>query len=59
MIKKKPIDRNGHVVNIGSALKRNDAWDTIVRIDEKTEQVWYKNGGFNWFEEMKNFVQFS
>ena len=59
MIKKQPIDRNGHLVNVGSSLMRNQEWDTIIRIDENTEQVWYKNGGFNWFEEMKNFVQFS
>ncbi|UNM96898.1 hypothetical protein MMG00_03335 [Ignatzschineria rhizosphaerae] len=59
MIKKQPIDRNGHLVNVGSSLMRNQEWDTIIRIDENTEQVWYKKGGFNWFEEMKNFVQFS
>ena len=45
--------------NIGGSLMRNEEWDTIVRIDEHTEQVWYKNGGFNWFEEMKNFTQYS
>lgn len=59
MIKKQPIDRNGHVVNVGGSLMRNEKWDTIIRIDEDTQQVWYKAGGFNWFEEMKNFVQFS
>ena len=59
MIKKQPIDRNGHVVDVGNLLMRNEQWDTIIRIDKNTEQVWYKGGGFNWFEEMKHFVQFS
>lgn len=58
MIKKQPVDRNGHIVNVGGSLMRNEKWDTIIRIDENTEQVWYKSGGFNWFEEMKKFVQF-
>ncbi len=54
---KQPIDKNGNAVSVGNCLMRDQQWDTIIRIDDNTEQVWYKNGGFNWFEEIKYFIQ--
>ncbi len=54
---KQPIDKNGNAVTVGSNLVRGQQCDTIIRIDDHTEQVWYKNGGFNWFEEIKYFTQ--
>ncbi len=57
MITKKLFDKNGNSVNVGNNVMRDQRIETIIRIDTNTEQVWYKNGGFNWFEEMKNFIQ--
>ncbi len=53
---KQPIDRNGMAVTVGNNLVKENRCETIIRVDSNTEQVWYKNGGFDWFEEMKHYV---
>jgi len=54
-----PIYKNGSTVEVGHKVKRadTDAIKEIIRIDTSTRQVWFKKGGFEWFEDMKNYME--
>ncbi len=52
-----PIYKNNKHADVGHNVKRanSDSVKEIIRIDTRTRQVWFKGGGFEWFEDMKNY----
>lgn len=54
-----PLYEDGFVANVGHKIKHtnSDSIKEIIRIDSNTRQVWYKKGGFDWFEDMKNYQE--
>lgn len=55
----KPTYKNNQVVEVDHKVKRadSDVIKEIIRIDTSTRQVWFKKGGFEWFEDMKNYQE--
>lgn len=53
----RPLYKNNKHANVGHNVKRanSDSVKEIIRIDTRTRQVWFKGGGFEWFEDMKNY----
>lgn len=52
-----PIYKNGSAVEVGHTVIKDNAPKEIIRVDSRTRQVWYKKGGFDWFEDMKNYME--
>lgn len=52
-----PIYKNGSAVEVGHTIIKDNAPKEIIRVDSHTRQVWYKKGGFDWFEDMKNYME--
>lgn len=54
-----PLYSNGWVADVGHNVKRANSGSVkeIIRIDTSTRQVWFKKGGFEWFEDMKNYSE--
>lgn len=54
-----PTYKNNQIVDVGHKVKRagTDVIKEIIRIDTSTRQVWFKKGGFEWFEDMKNYQE--
>ena len=54
-----PCYKNGSIAHVGHNVKRanSDSIKEIIRVDLRTRQVWYKKGGFDWFEDMKNYQE--
>lgn len=53
----RPPYKNNKHANVGHNVKRANSGSVkeIIRIDTRTRQVWFKCGGFEWFEDMKNY----
>lgn len=54
-----PIYKNNKHAGVGHNVKHanSDSVKEIIRIDTRTRQVWFKGGGFEWFEDMKNYQE--
>lgn len=54
-----PTYKNNQVAEVGHKVKRadSDVIKEIIRIDTSTRQCWFKKGGFEWFEGMKNYEE--
>lgn len=55
----RPLYKNNKHANVGHNVKRANPGSVkeIIRIDTRTRQVWFKGGGFEWFEDMKNYQE--
>ena len=53
-----PILASTKLAEVGNWITNGkEALKEIIRIDSRTRQVWYKKGGFDWFEDMKNYME--
>lgn len=54
-----PTYSNGKNVKVGHKVKcpNSNSIKEIIRIDSGTRQVWFKGGGFDWFEDMKYYQE--
>ena len=51
-----PIYETGRNVEVGHICYTKDQLSKeIIRVDTNTRQVWFKKGGFEWFEDMKKY----
>ena len=54
-----PVYVNGKKAEVGHFVSTNIGMKEIIRIDSNTRQVWFKTGGFEWFENMKKYRGYS
>ena len=53
-----PVLASTKLAEVGDLITNGkDALKDIIRIDTSTRQVWFKKGGFEWFEDMKNYQE--
>ncbi|GGZ82995.1 hypothetical protein GCM10007161_13060 [Ignatzschineria indica] len=52
-----PVYKNGSTAKVGHTVIKDNVTKKIIRIDKNTRQVWFKFGGFEWFEDMKSYME--
>lgn len=59
IVERPPLYKDETLAEVGHKVKRTDTdvIKEIIRIDTSTRQVWFKKGGFEWLEDMKNYQE--